>query len=156
MRTRQQRSPRSYSDKEPGSEEAGNHIGHLLGQPPNDWKHQDAIESSRQWQSSQEVRRTECSVHHPACSITAAENEYEAHRDEAKPSSMSRKTRPRSKSKRSNRPLAAREPPQQRRAAGVDERPIHWQPWLSVMPWSRRRSQGEDGSDNGLRSHGTS
>src|ERR1041384_6824968 len=108
MRTRQQRSPRSYSDKEPGSEEAGNHIGHLLGQPPNDWKHQDAIESSRQWQSSQEVRRTECSVHHPACSITAAENEYEAHRDEAKPSSMSRKTRPRSKSKRSNEPHPAR------------------------------------------------
>src|ERR687884_1412203 len=52
--------------------------------------------------------------------------------------------------------LAAREPPQQRQASGVDQCPVHRQPWLSVMPWSRRRSQDEDGRDNGLRSHGTS
>ena len=52
--------------------------------------------------------------------------------------------------------LAAREPPQQRQAAGVDQCPVHRQPWLGVMPWSRRRPQGEDGRNKRLRSNSTS
>jgi hypothetical protein len=41
--------------------------------------------------------------------------------------------------------LATCEPPQQRQASGVDQGPVYRQPGLSVMPGSRRRSQGEDG-----------
>jgi len=50
--------------------------------------------------------------------------------------------------------LAAREPPEQRQASGVDQRPVHWQPRLSVVPRSRRGSQNENGGDHGLRYHG--
>src|SRR6185437_11480137 len=47
--------------------------------------------------------------------------------------------------------LAAREPPEQRQASGVDQCSVHRQPRLGVVPRSRRGSQNENGGDHGLR-----
>src|SRR5215211_1170447 len=131
-------------------------IRHLLGQSPNEWEHQHAVQSSRQWQASQEVRRRGCPVYEPACRIGATEYEYEGNRDERKAHQrIADESCPLEADKIEQADaLAAREPPQQRQASGVDQCPVHRQPGLSVMPRSRRRSQeDEDGRDNGLRSH---
>ena len=90
--------------------------------------------------------------------VDATKNEYEADRDEREAEQrIADETRPLEADKIEQADaLAAREPPKQRQASGVDQCPVHRQPWLSVMPWSRRCSQGEDGCDNGLRSDGTS
>ena len=52
--------------------------------------------------------------------------------------------------------LAASEPQQQRQASGIDQCPVYRQPWLGVMPWSGRPSQGEDSSNDCLRYHSKS
>ena len=133
-------------------------IGHLLGEPPNERPHQHAIESGRQWQGSKEVRRRERPVHEPAGRIDATKNEHEAHRDEREAEQrIADEARALEADKIEQADaLAAREPPQQRQASGVDQCPVHRQPRFSVMPWSRRRSQGEDGRGKCLRSNSTS
>jgi hypothetical protein len=55
-------------------------IGHLLGQPPNERKHQHAIESGRQ--DPKEIRGRERPIQEPTDPIDATKNEYEANWDE--------------------------------------------------------------------------
>lgn len=57
-------------------------VGHLLGQSPNEWKHQHGINGSREWQRVEEVRLRARPVHDPTSRIDAAKDEHETHRYE--------------------------------------------------------------------------
>jgi hypothetical protein len=132
-------------------------VSHLLGQPPHAWPHQHTRDSGRQGEGSKEVRLREGPGHKPTGRIGTPENEREAHRDARDAEKcIADKTRALEPDKlEQTDAFAAREPPQQRQASGVEDCPLHGQPGLSVMPWSWRRSQGDDGRDNGVRSPST-
>jgi hypothetical protein len=70
-------------------------------------------------------------VQEPAGRIDAAENEHEAHRDEPEAEQhIADETRPLEADEIEQADtLVTREPPHQREAAGVDQGPVHRQPW---------------------------
>ena len=57
-------------------------VRHLLAQPPDERPHQHSVDTRRQRQPTQEVRRRRRPVHRPAGQRSTAEDEDETHRDE--------------------------------------------------------------------------